>query len=138
MSRLKGRLPESREARLVLLALVVLLAAGLVLRFLFVLSWRPALMGWPDAASYIDHSHSQLFANNLRPAGYPLVLKILRAALPSLLLVVVLQHLLGLVSSLLLYLSVARTGAPRICILGALGVFLGLRAQLRQALCDGA
>ena len=111
--RLPWRLPESREDRLAILGLAALLITGAVLRLLFVIAWRPAFMGWPDAASYIEVSQGELFGNPLRPAGYPLFLRGLHALVPSLLFVIVVQHLLGLASAVLLYLSVARTGAPR-------------------------
>jgi hypothetical protein len=71
-------------------------------------------MGWPDAASYIEVSQGELFGNPLRPAGYPLFLRALHTLVPSLLFVIVLQHVLGLASAALLYLTVARTGAPRL------------------------
>jgi len=108
------RLPESREERLAIIGLAALLVAGALLRLLFTFAWRPAFMGWPDAASYMDVSQGELFSSTLRPAGYPLLLKGLYALAPSLGLVVALQHLLGLVSAALLYSAVARSGAPRL------------------------
>ena len=114
MRRPVWRLPESREARLAVIGLAALLVTGALLRLLFVLAWRPAFMGWPDAASYIEVSQGELFGNALRPAGYPLFLRALHTLVPSLLFVIVLQHLLGLASAALLYLTVARTGAPRL------------------------
>ena len=45
------RLPESREDRLAFFGLAALLVAGALLRLLFIFAWRPAFMGWPDAAS---------------------------------------------------------------------------------------
>src|SRR4051812_14506845 len=89
-------------------------------------------MGWPDAASYIDVSQSELFGNNLRPAGYPIFLHVLHWVAPSLVFVIVLQHLLGLATALLLYLAVGRTGVSRawgllpaaIVALGADNIFL--------------
>jgi hypothetical protein len=95
-------------------ALVVLLLAGAALRLLFMLAWQPAFMGWPDAKSYIDVSQGELFGNVLRPAGYPLLLRGLYAIAPSIQLVVVVNHLLGLASAALLYLAVVRAGAPRL------------------------
>jgi hypothetical protein len=126
------RLPEAREARRASIALAVLLVAGAVLRLLITLAWQPAFMGWPDAASYIAVSQGELFGNELRPAGYPIVLWLLHAIAPSLLLVVIVQHLLGLATAALLYFTVARTGAPRalgllpagIVAVGGDGIFL--------------
>ncbi len=118
--------------RLAVRGLVAILLLGALLRLALVLGWQPALMGWPDAASYIDVSHAQLFANELRPAGYPIFLRLLYGVAPSLVLVVVVQHLLGLGAALLLYLSVVRAGAPRafglvpaaVVALGGDGIFL--------------
>jgi len=112
--------------------LSAILAAGALLRLLLLLGWQPALFGWPDAASYIGVSHGELFGNELRPAGYPIFLKLLYGVSPTLLLVVVVQHVLGLASAVLLYLAVARTGVPRvlglvpaaILALGGDGIFL--------------
>lgn len=115
-----------------LAVLAAVLFAGALLRLLLVLGWQPGLMGWPDAASYIDVSQSELFGNELRPAGYPIFLRALHELAPSLTLVVVLQHLLGLATAVLLYLAVARAGAPpalglipaAVVALGGDGIFL--------------
>jgi len=108
------RLPESREDRLAVIGLAALLVAGALLRLLFIFAWRPAFMGWPDAASYIDVSQGELFGNTLRPAGYPLYLRALHALVPSLQFVIIVQHVLGLATAALFYLAVARAGAPRL------------------------
>jgi hypothetical protein len=121
-----------RGDRRALVALVAVLSLGALLRLALVLGWQPALFGWPDAASYVDVAHGQLFGNQLRPAGYPLFLRGLHAVAPSLLLLVLVQHLLGLASALLFYLSVVRAGAPRllgvlpaaVVALGGDGIFL--------------
>jgi hypothetical protein len=110
--RMRLRLPQAREARRASIALAALLAVGAVLRLLITFAWQPAFMGWPDAASYIQVSQDELFANELRPAGYPIVVWLLHAIAPSLLLVVVFHHLLGLATAAILYFTVARTGAP--------------------------
>jgi len=110
--RAAWRLPESREDRIAVIGLAALLVTGALLRLLFVFAWRPGLMGWPDAANYIEVSQGELFGNALRPAGYPLFLRALHALVPSLLFVVIVHHVLGLASAALFYLAVARTGAP--------------------------
>src|SRR5919199_3002337 len=114
------------------LALTLVLTLGALVRLLLMLGWQPALMGWPDAASYIGVSQGELFGNALRPAGYPLFLKGLYLIAPRLELVVAVQHLLGLATATLLYLAVARTGIPRllglvpaaVVALGGDGIFL--------------
>src|SRR3954447_13021071 len=115
-----------------LLGLGTILALGALLRLALIFGSQPALFGWPDAASYIDVARGQLFGNELRPAGYPLFLRGLHVLAPSLTLVVVAQHLLGLASALVLYLAVVRAGAPRVfglipaavLALGGDGIFL--------------
>jgi hypothetical protein len=121
-----------RGQRVALWGLVAILALGALLRLALVLGWQPALFGWPDAASYIDVANGQLFGNELRPAGYSLFLRGLHGLAPSLLLVVVVQHLLGLATAVVLYLAVVRAGAPRlfglipaaVVALGGDGIFL--------------
>src|SRR5688500_8791039 len=106
-------LPDTRERRLAVGGLLVLLLAGAIVRALFMFAWQPAFMGWPDAKSYIDVSQGDLFGNVLRPAGYPLFLRGLYEIAESIALVVIVNHLLGLASAVLLYLAVARAGGPR-------------------------
>src|SRR3954451_25244803 len=93
--------------------LVAILALGFLLRLALTLGWQPALFGWPDAASYIDVAHGELFGNELHPAGSSLFLRPLHGVPPSLLRVVVVPHVLGLATAAALYLAVVRPGAPR-------------------------
>ena len=87
---------------------------GALLRLLLVLAWKPAFFGWPDAASYIGVSQSgDFFRNELRPAGYPIVLRAMNEISPTLLFVVIVHHLLGLASAAIMYFTVARTGISR-------------------------
>ncbi|HLM26840.1 MAG TPA: hypothetical protein VK304_07730 [Thermoleophilaceae bacterium] len=103
-----------RGDRRIAWALVATLAAGAVLRLLLVLAWKPAFFGWPDAASYIGVSQSgDFFRNELRPAGYPLVLRAMNEISPTLLFVVLVHHLLGLASAAIMFFTVARTGISR-------------------------
>src|SRR5215210_4885921 len=94
--------------------LIGLLVAGALLRLLFVVAWRPAFMGFPDAASYIAVANGDLFGNILRPAGYPLFLRGLHLIAPSQTFLIVVHHLLGLGTAVLVYLAVARAGVPRL------------------------
>jgi hypothetical protein len=105
--------PGSRERRLAIAGLLVILAAGAALRVLLMTAWSPAFMGWPDAKSYIDVAHGQLFGNPLRPAGYPLFLRGLNAVWTDIHFVVVVNHLLGLATAVILYAAVVRAGGPR-------------------------
>ena len=106
--------------------LLVVLAAGAVIRVLFMVAWSPAFMGWPDAKSYIDVSQGELFGNPLRPAGYPLFLRGVNAIWTNIHFVVVINHLLGLATAVVLYATVVRAGAPRwLALLPAAVVALG-------------
>ena len=105
--------PDTRDRRVALGGLLGVLALGAIVRGLFMAAWNPAFMGWPDAKSYIDVAHGQLFSNPLRPAGYPLFLAGLDAIWSNIHFIVVVNHLLGLATAALLYATVVRAGGPR-------------------------
>src|SRR5829696_1658801 len=106
-------MPESRERRVALGGLLLVLVAGATVRALFMTAWNPAFMGWPDAKSYIDVANGDLFGNPLRPAGYPLFLRGIDAIWTDIHLVVIVNHVLGLATAVLLYATVVRAGGPR-------------------------
>ena len=83
----------------------ILLAAGLVLRILAQLAYRPALF-------YIDSTRYLYHADGNDPAGYRLPLKIILFA-GNLNAVVALQHLLGLAMAVLIYVVLLRRGCAR-------------------------
>lgn len=106
--------------------LLAVLVAGAALRGLFMAAWQPAFMGWPDAKSYLDAAHGVLFASTLRPAGYPIFLHLIDAVVPSITAIVVVNHLLGLGTAVLLYLALIRVGAPsRVALVPAAVAALG-------------
>lgn len=86
----------------------VAFAAGVAIRVVFMLDYRPAFLGIADAGSYIDAAHRSLFDNVYDPAGYPLFLRIVHAVSAHLSLLVLLQHGLGVASAVLMYLAVRR------------------------------
>jgi hypothetical protein len=91
--------------------LLIVLAAGLVLRAYLMAIYRPASGGFNDSIEYLWTSHDHLFRDPFRPPGYPLFLRIVRYVIPDLSAVVAVQHLLGLATAALLYLAVsAATG----------------------------
>jgi hypothetical protein len=94
------------------LALAGILLVGAALRLWLTLAWRPAFVGYPDSTTYLyaaqASSQGLIFYNAFRPAGYPLFLTWLHAIYANLTFVVVIQHLMGLLAALLLYLTVAR------------------------------
>jgi hypothetical protein len=84
----------------------VLLTAGLVLRVLTQIAYRPALL-YIDSTKYLLNAYP-----GDDPPGYQLALKPV-LALGSLDLVAVIQHLLGLGMAVAIYLLLLRRGVPR-------------------------
>ncbi len=85
--------------------LAVLLTAGLVMRILAQIAYRPALL-------YIDSIKYLYVANGNDPVGYRVLLTPL-LAVGNLDLVAAVQHLLGLAMAVALYLLMRRRGVPR-------------------------
>src|SRR5271156_4390535 len=97
----------------VLLALALLLGVGLLLRVWFLFVWSPGLTGFSDSGIYFQGAVVSLWSAPGRTAGYSMFLRVLHAITPHLLLVIIVQHALGLVAALLLFLAVRRCGGPR-------------------------
>ena len=88
-----------------------LLLAGLALRVVTFLAYRPALIYY-DSTRYIDRMRD-LEPGQVRPAGYPAFLK----ALPvdwELAVVPAVQHLFGLLIAVIIYALLIRLGVPRL------------------------
>lgn len=114
MSRLRQRWERlERPERVAVGGLAVLIAVGAALRLAFMFAYRPAFVGYFDTAVYIDAAKGALFWDPLRPAGYPIFLRIVHAVDASLPLTVFVQHALGIATALLLYAAVRRIGGPR-------------------------
>ena len=108
-----GRLARLRQQARQLPALArqhwlftVLLTAGLVLRILTQIAYRPALL-YIDSTKYLLNAYP-----GDDPPGYQLALKPV-LALGSLNLVAVIQHLLGLGMAVAIYMLLLRRGVPR-------------------------
>jgi len=97
----------------VLVALVVLLGVGLLLRVYFLLVWSPALTGYSDSGIYFQGAVSSLWTDPIRTVGYSMFLRLLHGITPHLILVTIVQHLLGLLTAVLFFLAVRRCGGPR-------------------------
>lgn len=112
--------------------IVAVLAIGIFLRVALVVSWHPAFVNYSDTGVYIQDAYDGGFHDPLRVVGYGLFLIPLHWITPHLLLVVLVQHLMGLATGVLLYLTVRRAGAPRaiallpfaMIILGGTQIFL--------------
>ena len=85
--------------------LTVLLAAGLALRVITQVAYRPALF-------YIDSYKYLVHAKGADPVGYRVLLKLV-LGVGNLALVAAVQHLLGLAMAATLYALLIRRGAPR-------------------------
>ncbi len=95
-------------------------AAGIGIRGVFMLLYRPAFLGSSDTGSYISAAGHSLFANIYDPAGYPLFIRFLHAIYPHLSLLILVQHGLGVATALMLYVAVRRvTGATLLALLPA-------------------
>ena len=109
MGRPRIEVPRDR----VLLVLAALLGVGLLLRVWFLLAWRPALTGYSDSGIYFIGGVKSVWWDLQRTVGYPMFLRALHAISPHLILVTIVQHLLGLLTAVLLFLAVRRCGGPR-------------------------
>jgi hypothetical protein len=98
----------ARQPHAIALGLVFL--AGLALRLYFRSQWRPALIGFPDTSIYIEDAITGIFNDPLRVGGYSEFLRLMHGIHPSLSFAILVQHLLGLASGLLLFGAVRRAG----------------------------
>jgi 4-amino-4-deoxy-L-arabinose transferase-like glycosyltransferase len=115
-----------------MIALAVIVLAGLVLRLYFLEQWRPALVGFPDTSIYVQDAQTGIFNDPLRVGGYSEFLRLMHSLRPHLSFAIFVQHLLGLLSGLLLFGAMRRAGLPRglglapaaVVILGGSEIFL--------------
>ena len=90
--------------------LAILLAAGLVLRVLATVAYRPAII-YTDSVQYLNNMED-LKPDQLNPIGYDFVLRPL-VDLGGLTLVVIVQHLAGLALGIAIYALARRMGVYR-------------------------
>jgi hypothetical protein len=100
----------ARRPEMIALGLIVLL--GLALRLYFIEQWRPALIGFPDTTIYVQDARTGIFNDPLHIGGYSEFLRLMHEIRPHLSFVILLQHLMGLASGLLLFGAVRRAGLP--------------------------
>ena len=78
------------------------------------MTWKPAFVGYYDAAAYSRAARDGVFTDLFRPAGYPVFMRIVHAFSDRVLAVTALQHLLGIATALILYVAVPQArDAPR-------------------------
>jgi hypothetical protein len=97
-----------RRAQPALVVLGLLLVAGIGVRIAYVLAYQPALVGYPDTHAYLVAAREELFWPTMQVVGYPVLLRALHAVAPSLALVVLVQHALGIATALLLWAAARR------------------------------
>ncbi len=121
-----------------------MIVAGGVLRGLVLFAWRPSFLGYADSSVYLEAAHGRfdnpaipdsVFFDNLRPAGYPIFLRLVHAVSHDLTVAMAVQHLLGIASAVLLYLAVRRIGgAPWLGLVPAgIVLFGGLEVFVENA-----
>jgi hypothetical protein len=93
-------------------ALAIVLVAAIVLRLALWAVYRPAVMNFADTGVYLAMADGEMFIDPVRPAGYSMFLAGIHALSSELALTIVLQHVLGILTGLVLYAAVRRLGAP--------------------------
>jgi hypothetical protein len=91
--------------------IAALLSGGLLLRAVAMLGYRPVIWFTGDSYFYLTYAQ-HLNPSPSKTLGYPFLLRFLEPA-HSLMLVVALQHLMGLATALLIYLLLDRAGVRR-------------------------
>ena len=94
------------------MALALLVAGAVAVRVWLMVAYGPAFLGFPDSHGYLTSAATGVFSGAEVPAGYPIFLGALHALSDRLTITILLQHCLGLVTGLVLYMAVRRTGAP--------------------------
>ena len=84
-------------------ALLALIVLGFALRIVTELSWWPTATNLADSGIYAKFAESNPFADPQHPAGYALILASIGAVTREVAVPIVLQHLTGIASALLLY-----------------------------------
>src|SRR5436190_9388430 len=95
-------------------ALAAIVAAGVALRVLLEVGYRPAALANADSARYIHFALEPpgLLNDPFGPTGYSFFLRVAHWVSPHVQFTIVVQHLLGIAAALLLYGTVRRLGAP--------------------------
>jgi hypothetical protein len=95
------------------LPLIAVVVAGIALRAWAWIAFSPAVLNLADSDTYLLYAHTSVFNDVVRPAGYPLFLKVLGWMSADPRLPILVQHLIGISTGLLAYALVLRLGAPR-------------------------
>ncbi len=136
LNRLQSAMQHVKLDRVTLVVACVFLA-GAGIRLWYMVEWRPAFLGYGDSPAYVSAAVGGFDYDSSRPGGYALFLRFGHALSAQLSYTIVLQHLLGIATALLLYLAVGRaTGSRWLGLLpAAVVLFDGLPSDPR-ALAD--
>ena len=108
----EGRARRTLRSRRLPVGLLVLLALGLVLRGALSAAYAPVVVAFNDSVSYLAMARGELFSSATHMAGYPAFLRVVHAVSDEISLTILVQHLLGMLTGVLLYAMTRRLGAP--------------------------
>ena len=113
-SRRAARLwSRARKAGPAYWLLAAMVAVGLAMRVVAITSWWPAITTVADSWPYAVYAETDPLGDPQHPAGYPAMLAVIGFLTRELAVSIIIQHLLGIVSALLLFAAVRRmTGSP--------------------------
>ncbi len=108
------------------MGITALVAGAIAVRAWLIVAYGPAFLGFGDSHVYVLAAATGVFRDAQKPAGYPVFLSIVHYFSHRLSFTILVQHVLGIATGLLLYKSVRRTGAPAwLGLLPAAIVFFG-------------
>jgi hypothetical protein len=109
------------------LALAIMLLLGIELRAALFFAYEPAAMSSYDTLVYVGMAGDELFSDPARTAGYSILLRGLHLVSADVDFTIVVQHLLGIATALLIYGCFRRLETPVwVAVAGAAGVLLSL------------
>jgi hypothetical protein len=94
-----------------LAGIALLTVAAIGVRTWLMIAYSPFL-SYPDSSQYAVDAGFDIFHDPQRPAGYPFFLRLVHHLSHALPFTIAVQHAAGVVTGLLLYKAVRRTGAP--------------------------
>jgi hypothetical protein len=100
------------DAKAAAVGLAVALAGAIAVRVWLMLAYAPAFVGFSDTHDYLTAALVGVFHDVEKPAGYPIFLRLAHAFGHSLTFTILVQHVLGIATGVLLYKAVRRSGGP--------------------------
>ena len=118
--------------------MTVLIRGAVAVRVWLIVGYSQAFLGFGDSGLYVSSAEKALFGSPeyaavyQKLAGYPIFLRIIHVFSGDLSVTILVQHILGIATGVLLYKAVRRTGAPpylgllpaAIVFFGGTGLFL--------------